>query len=255
MILSSENSKRSLHQQAATTQTSTTVRTASSFCIGDAWRCNSRSYSNRTPRSTSTSRSSATIVRRSGHWPASRCRRTRSNSLRRARPNRTAYPNSIAAITADAYRSPCTAITRVSSLVVETTHCLFDCLFGCLLFTFYFLTFLCPSLSYRPTLYTTCSSPPDDCGDESDEKYCLNTNTVYADRTLLAKKNRHNLHSYNQTMKWQNLKTDLPALGPNGCLVNEFRCNNGECIAAEKRCDLLVGGWRDLRSEIVIFPL
>lgn len=83
----------------------------------------------------------------------------------------------------------------------------------------------------------------DDCGDESDEKYCLNTNTVYADRTLLAKKNRHNLHSYNQTMKWQNLKVDLPTLGPNGCLVNEFKCNNGECIAAEKRCDLLVGGW------------
>ena len=43
-------------------------------------------------------------------------------------------------------------------------------------------------------------------------------------------------------MRWQNLKIELPTLGPNGCLVNEFKCNNGECIAAEKRCDLLVGG-------------
>ena len=82
-----------------------------------------------------------------------------------------------------------------------------------------------------------------DCGDSSDEKYCLNTNTIYADRTLLAKKNRHNLQSlsFNQTItKWQNYKMELPALGENGCLVNEFRCNNGECIPAEKRCDLLI---------------
>lgn len=56
---------------------------------------------------------------------------------------------------------------------------------------------------------------------------------IYADRNWLAKKNRHNLK--NQRMD------STPILGAHGCLVNEFRCNNGECIPAEKRCDLLIG--------------